>query len=72
MAILAGVLALATPALAEVMRFEVTEDVPAYAGHSFDGVGTNRRIIAHATIALDPGDPRNAVIADLGLAPRSA
>jgi hypothetical protein len=72
LAILAGLLAMATPALAEVTRFEVTEDVPAYAGRSFDGVGTYRRITARATIALDPGDPHNAVVADLGLAPRDA
>ncbi len=38
LAILAGLFALAAPALAEVTRFEVTEDVPAYAGRSFDGV----------------------------------
>lgn len=72
LAILAGLLAMATSALAEVTRFEVTEDVPAYAGRSFDGVGTYRRITARATIALDPGDPHNAVVADLGLAPRDA
>ncbi len=72
MAILVGLFALATPALAEVKSFEVIEDVPAYAGRSFDGVGTYRRVTARATIALDPGDPHNVVIADLGLAPRSA
>lgn len=71
-AILAGVLALATPAAAEVTRFEVAEDVPAFAGRGFGEVGAYRRITARATVALDPTDPRNAVIADIGLAPRDA
>jgi hypothetical protein len=72
MAVLAGMLALTTPAMAQVTRFEVTEDVPAFAGRSFGEVGGYRRITARATISLDPTDPRNAVIADLGMAPRNA
>jgi hypothetical protein len=71
-AVLAGMLALTTPAMAQVTRFEVTEDVPAFAGRSFGEVGGYRRITARATISLDPADPRNAVIADLGMAPRNA
>ena len=70
-AALAGMLMLAAPALAEVTRFEVTEDVPAFAGRSFGAAGSYRRITGRATIALDPADPRNAVIADLALAPRN-
>lgn len=69
--VLAGMLALATPALAEVTRFEVTEDTPAFAGRSFGEVGAYRRITGRATITLDPADSRNAVIADIGLAPRN-
>jgi hypothetical protein len=64
--------ALAAPALAQVTRFEVTEDVPAFAGRAFGDVGQYRRITARATIALDPADPRNAVIVDLDQAPRNA
>src|SRR5205823_6769445 len=30
------------------------------------------RLVARATIALDPADPRNSIIADLALAPRNA
>jgi hypothetical protein len=71
-AVLAAMLALATPALAEVTRFEVTEDVPAFAGRSFGEVGGYRRITGRATIALDAADPRNAVIADIGQAVRNA
>jgi hypothetical protein len=68
--VFAAALALASPAAAEVTHFAVTEDIPAFEGRSFGAVGQYRRITARATIALDPADPRNAVIADIGLAPR--
>ena len=35
-------------------------------------MGQYRRITGRATISLDPADPRNAVIADIALAPRNA
>ncbi len=68
--IVAGVV-LACPAVAQVTLFEVVEDVPAFGGRVFGEAGAYRRITARATIALDPGDPRNAVIADIGVAPRN-
>lgn len=71
-AYLAASMALAMPALAQVTKFDVVEDVPAFGGRSFGDVGTYRRITGRATIALDPADPRNAVIADIALAPRNA
>lgn len=71
-AILAGLVA-AAPATAEVVRFEVTAPPrPAFEGRTFGGVGGYVEIRARATIALDPADPRNAVIADLDRAPRGA
>lgn len=57
---------------AEVVRFDITERVPAFAGRSFGEVGPYERITARATIALDPTDDRNAVITDLAQAPRNA
>ena len=57
---------------AEVVRFDIVERVPAFAGRSFGDVGTYERITARATIALDPADDRNAIITDLALAPRTA
>ena len=62
------------PALtfAEVTRFDVTETVPAYEGRSFGALGSFVRITGRATIALDPADARNAVIADIALAPRNS
>ena len=57
---------------AEVVRFDIVERVPAFAGRSFGDVGPYERITARATIALNPSDDRNAVITDLALAPRSS
>ena len=50
---------------AEVTRFEVHQTTPAFEGRSFGNVGPYVRITARATFAVDPADPRNAVIADL-------
>ena len=57
---------------AEIVRFDILERVPAFAGRSFGNVGTYERITARATLALNPSDDRNAVITDLALAPRGA
>ena len=65
---------LASPGVsrAEVVRFEVLQSVPAYEGRAFGSTGPYVRITARATIAVDPADPRNAVIADIDKAPRNA
>ena len=61
------------PARAEVTRFEVlSREAAALGGRTFGERGAAEKIVGRATIALDPADPRNAVIADLGLAPRNA
>jgi Alpha/beta hydrolase domain len=57
---------------AEVVKFDIVERTPAFAGRSFGAVGSFERITAKATIALDPRDDRNAVIVDLAQAPRNA
>lgn len=63
----------ALPAAAQVTRFDLTGPPrTAFAGQSFGAVGRYETLTARATIALDPADPRNAVIADLALAPRNA
>ncbi|MCG2592298.1 hypothetical protein LZ009_05835 [Ramlibacter sp. XY19] len=63
-------LPIASPA--EVTRFDIVQRVPAFEGRSFGNVGPYERITAKATIAVDPADPRNAVIADIAQAPRNA
>ena len=56
---------------AEVIRFDIVERAPAFAGRSFGDVGPYERITARATIALNPSDDRNSVITDLAQAPRN-
>ena len=70
---LAGAMALAQPAMSQVIRFEADGPPrPAYEGRSFGEVGQYVEIRGRATIALNPADPRNAVIADIDRAPRNA
>jgi hypothetical protein len=57
---------------AEVVRFEVVKSEPAFEGRSFGSVGPYVKITGRAVIAIDPADPRNAIIADVGAAPRNA
>jgi len=74
--LLAGLLfgtAAPPPAQAEVTRFDMAgPPQPVFAGRDFGTVGRYERLTARATIALDPADRRNAVIADLALAPHNA
>lgn len=68
-----GLLSVASAAQAEVSRFELSgPPQPAFAGQEFGAAGRYERLTARATLALDPADPRNAVIADIALAPRNA
>ena len=55
---------------AEVIRFEVLQSSPAFEGRSFGNVGAYVKITARAALAVDPADPRNAIIADIDKAPR--
>ncbi|MBM3819065.1 MAG: hypothetical protein FJW14_08645 [Acidimicrobiia bacterium] len=58
-------LLLAVPAYAEVTRVEITSRADmAFAGYE--------RIMGRVFFAVDPSDPRNAVIADIDKAPRNA
>lgn len=63
---------LAVPTFAEIVRFDVQEKSLAFEGRVFPNVGTYTLIKAKATIALDPADKRNAVIADLQFAPKNS
>ena len=55
---------------AEVIRFEMLQSCTAFEGRSFGSVGPYVKITGRATIAVDPADPRNAIIADIDKAPR--
>ncbi len=64
-------LTLATPARAEVSRFDVQSRIPTFGARTFS-TGAAEKITARATLSLDPALPQNAVIRDLDLAPRNA
>ena len=70
---IAGITALMAPSAAKVVKFEITKlESPAFEGRSFGAVGTYDRIVARATIAVSPDDPRNSIIVDLDRAQRNA
>jgi hypothetical protein len=59
-----------TPADARITRIQIISRTIAFGGYSFPGVGRYERIVGIAYGEVDPGDPRNAVITDLQLAPK--
>ncbi|MFZ4406914.1 MAG: alpha/beta hydrolase domain-containing protein [Paracraurococcus sp.] len=67
----AAALLATTPAAARITAFEVTAQESFADGRDF-GAGPYLRIAGIARGELDPADPRNAPIVDLGLAPRNA
>src|ERR1700675_3500585 len=69
--VIAVACAFPTALQAQVVKLDILERVPAFAGRSFGDVGPYERITARATIALTPSDDRNAVIIDLTQAPRN-
>jgi hypothetical protein len=72
MALIIGVVSLAQPVAAKVVKFEILRtESPAFEGRTFGTVGTYDRIIARATIAVAPSDPHNSIIIDIDRAPRN-
>src|SRR5262249_51830488 len=67
------VLAMTAAAQARVTRIEIEKKVsPAFDGASFGTAGQYETLAGKAHGELDPGDPHNAVIQDIKLAPRNA
>jgi Alpha/beta hydrolase domain len=63
----------APPAQARVIEFVVdATERPTFGGASFGAVGQYERISGHIVGEVDPRDPRNAIIVDIGLAPLNA
>jgi hypothetical protein len=61
------------PCAAEVIKFDIVRvESPAFGGRTFGAVGTYDRILARATIAVAPDNPRNTIIVDIDRAPRNA
>ena len=58
---------------AHITRIEITRvESPTFEGTSFGEVGPYEKLVGRAFGEVDPRDPRNAVIADINLAPRNA
>jgi len=73
MILIAGMIGLAGPSAAKVVKFEIVRvESPAFEGRSFGAVGTYDRIIARATIAVSSDDSHNKIIVDLDRVPRNA
>jgi hypothetical protein len=63
----------ATAARAEVVRFEIVKtESPTFGGRVFGSVGQYEKLIARATMGVNPADPHNRGIVDIELAPRNA
>jgi hypothetical protein len=72
MILIAGMIGLAGPSAAKVVKLEIVRvESPAFEGRSFGAVGTYDRIIARATIAVSSDDAHNKIIVDLDRAPRN-
>lgn len=70
--LLAGSAMWALPAAAEVERFEILSQGPAFEGATFGDTGAYQRIDAIAHLTIDPTSPRGTKIVDLDKAPRNA
>jgi hypothetical protein len=58
---------------ARITKIQITETAsPTFGGYSWPGVGQYEKLVGTAYGALDPTNPQNAVITDIGLAPRNA
>jgi Alpha/beta hydrolase domain len=63
----------ATSAEARLTKLQILGRTTAFGGYSFAGdIGTYEKIYGKYFGELNPNDPRNAVIADIALAPRNA
>src|SRR2546427_3450595 len=73
MVALAFAISLCTSAAqAKIVRIEISRvESPTFDGVSFGNVGQYEKLVGKAFGEIDPGDPRNAVIVDIGLAPKN-
>ncbi len=67
-----GMLVATSIADARTTKLQITSRTIAFGGYSFAGVGQFERIVGIAYGEVDPNDQKNAVIVDIGLAPRNA
>ena len=60
------------PARAEVTQIEISSRTDVLGGRSYGAVGSYEWLEGRAHFALDPAQPRNRAVIDLGLAPRNS
>jgi hypothetical protein len=58
--------------LAEVKRIEITSRTDVQDGTAFGNSGAYEKLVGKVYFAVDPGNPRNKIIADVDKAPRNA
>src|SRR5438128_9471165 len=68
LSVLMAVLLIPVLVEARITKIQITIRDTAFGGYSWPGVGQYERIVGTAYAEVDPNDPRNAVIVDLGLA----
>ena len=72
-ALLAAMLATFQTAQARITKITITRvESPTFEGQSFGSVGPYEKLVGRVGGEIDPGDPQNSVITDVGLAPRNA
>src|SRR3989304_4253059 len=57
---------------AELTRVDIASRVDVLGGKAFGDVGPYEKLHGRAYFAVDPANPRNQIIADIGLAPRNS
>ncbi|HUE85222.1 MAG TPA: hypothetical protein VMO26_04020, partial [Vicinamibacterales bacterium] len=70
--LIAVLILVAAPVHAEVVRIEVTSRADVLAGRAFGAAGPYEKLAGRIYFAVDPRNPVNQIIADIGLAPRNA
>ena len=66
-----AVIGVVPAARARVTTLTIDDTQPAFGGASFGSVGTYEVITGTFTDEVDPNDPHNAVITDIGLGPKN-
>src|SRR3982751_6417175 len=62
----------AAPAQARITKVQITtRESPTFGGYSWPGVGQYEKLAGRAFGEVNPNDPKNALIVDIGLAPRN-
>lgn len=62
----------AVSGITKIVVDAASSEAVTFGGKTFGDVGAYQKIRGAATGQLDPNDPKNAVIADIALAPRNA